>query len=86
MEVQENKTMTKRSKPIRVEVGNPEGMTLKTIMTIYRNGILDHISMNRWKTRSNKPPKYPIAHPIIIPKAYTERVNASANQRAILVP
>ena len=40
-----------------LEVENVAGIMLKTIITMYRKGIFDQISIKRWKIRSNRPPK-----------------------------
>ena len=42
--------------------------------------------MKRWNSKSNKPPKYPIAQPTAMPMRYTDAMNAKAKNSAMRVP
>ena len=43
---------------------------LEKMITTNRNGMLENISITRWVSRSNQPPKYPIIKPTEIPIKY----------------
>jgi hypothetical protein len=56
------------------------------MITINNNGRVAQISMNRWKKRSNFPPKYPIAAPRETPIKYEMMVNIIPKEIDILKP